>query len=136
MGSNEFKLAARVYYEDTDAAGIVYHANYLKFMERARTEWLRSLGYDQRKLAEDHQVGFVVRKMDIDFMLPARLDDELNIVSSLHKCGRASMMFLQTVFRDETALCSASVKVGCIDLHTGKPQPMSEQLYREIKNAG
>ena len=105
-------------------------------MERARTEWLRALGYDQRKLAEDYQVGFVVRKMDIDFVLPAQLDDELNIVSSLQKCGRASMVFLQTVYRDETPLCSASVKVGCIDLHRGKPQPMSEQLYREIKNAG
>lgn len=136
MGSKEFKLAARVYYEDTDAAGIVYHANYLKFMERARTEWLRSLGYDQYKLAEDHQVGFVVRKMDIDFILPARLDDELNIVSSLQKCGRASMVFSQTVYRDNTALCGAIVKVGCINLHSGRPQPMSDELYREIKNAG
>ena len=136
MGSKEFKLTARVYYEDTDAAGIVYHANYLKFMERARTEWLRSLGYDQHKLAEDHQVGCVVRKMDIDFIQPARLDDELNIVSNLQKCGRASMIFSQTVYRDNVALCGATVKVGCINLQSGRPQAMSDELYREIKNAG
>ena len=136
MGSKEFKLTARVYYEDTDAAGIVYHANYLKFMERARTEWLRSLGYDQHKLAEDHQVGFVVRKMDIDFIQPARLDDELNIVSNLQKCGRASMIFSQTVYRDNVVLCGATVKVGCINLQSGRPQAMSDELYREIKNAG
>ncbi|MGR8947627.1 MAG: tol-pal system-associated acyl-CoA thioesterase [Gammaproteobacteria bacterium] len=136
MGSKQFTLRARVYYEDTDAAGIVYHANYLKFMERARTEWLRAIGYDQFVLAREHQVGFVVRKMDIDFVRPARLDDEINIISRLSKCGRASMVFQQSICREQEVLCGAEVKVGCIDLRSGRPQPMSEQLYREIKNAG
>lgn len=136
MAATEFKITARVYYEDTDAAGIVYHANYLKFMERARTEWLRQLGYDQQQLAREHQVGFVVRKMTIDFILPAKLDDEIEVVSTLERCGRASMIFAQTVSRTNQALCQAEVKVGCINLQTGSPQPMAEALYREIKNAG
>lgn len=134
--ATEFKIKARVYYEDTDAAGIVYHANYLKFMERARTEWLRHVGYDQQQLASEHQVGFVVRKMTIDFILPARLDDEIEVISTLERCGRASMIFDQTVSRDQQALCQAEVKVGCINLQTGSPQAMAEALYREIKNAG
>lgn len=145
----EFTLRTRVYYEDTDAAGIVYHANYLKFMERARTEWLRHIGYDQRKIATEYQLGFVVRKMEIDFIRPARLDDQLNIVSTVKRCGKASIVFLQSVKRiisDEQVeqneisdatdvFCQAEVKVGCIDLTTGAPQAMVENLYREIKNA-
>ena len=146
---SEFTLRTRVYYEDTDAAGIVYHANYLKFMERARTEWLRQIGYDQRKLATEYQLGFVVRKMDIDFIRPARLDDELDIISTVKRCGKASIVFLQSVNRlignGETQqttssqapyiFCQAEVKVGCIDLATGAPQAMVDNLYREIKHA-
>ena len=136
MTSRQFKITIRVYYEDTDAAGIVYHANYLKFMERARTEWLRQVGYDQRQLAREQNVGFVVRKMTIDFIKPAKLDDQLEIVSALARCGRASMLFEQTVTHKHQILCQAQVKVGCIDLQTGSPQPMAEALYREIKDAG
>lgn len=145
----EFTLHTRVYYEDTDAAGIVYHANYLKFMERARTEWLRRLGYDQRQLAVEHELGFVVRKMVIDFIRPARLDDRLEIVSKVTRCGKASIIFLQSINKlgnadqiEDTACvqqpelyCQAEVKVGCIDLASGAPQAMSENLYREIKHA-
>ena len=135
MANKAFKLPARIYYEDTDAAGIVYHANYLRFMERARTEWLRALGYDQYQLATVHKVGFVVGKMTIDFVQPARLDDEIEVVSVVLKCGRASMVFEQSIYRQQQVLCTAEVKVGCIDLHTGRPQAMAETLYREIKNA-
>ena len=131
----EFKIKSRVYYEDTDAAGIIYHANYLKFMERARTEWLRHVGYEQQQLANTYGVGFVVRKMTLDFALPGHLDDEIEVVSSLERCGRASMVFLQTIYRDQETLCRAEVKVGCINLQTGSPQPMAEALYRDIKNA-
>lgn len=145
----EFTLQTRVYYEDTDAAGIVYHANYLKFMERARTEWLRKLGYDQRQLAVEHELGFVVRKMAIDFIRPARLDDKLAIVSKVVRCGKASIVFLQSVnhlvdgegtqdgnnTQTPQVFCQAEVKVGCIDLASGAPQAMSENLYREIKHA-
>ena len=144
----EFILHTRVYYEDTDAAGIVYHANYLKFMERARTEWLRQLGYDQRALAIEHELGFVVRKMTIDFVRPAKLDDELEIVSTVLRCGKASIVFLQHVNQMDSGVgvgnghaqnlrvyCKAEVKVGCIDLASGGPQAMSENLYREIKHA-
>ncbi|MEM7465545.1 MAG: tol-pal system-associated acyl-CoA thioesterase [Pseudomonadota bacterium] len=136
MPQTEFTLQARVYFEDTDASGIVYHANYLRFAERARTEWLRKIGYDQNRLAEEQDLAFVVRKMTIDFAQPARLDDELAIVSTLERVGRASMVFLQTIYRDNLLLCALNVKVGCINLKTGKPQPMSDHLHREIVNAG
>ena len=108
----EFILHTRVYYEDTDAAGIVYHANYLKFMERARTEWLRQLGYDQRALAIEHELGFVVRKMTIDFVRPAKLDDELEIVSTVLRCGKASIVFLQHVNQMDTLFFSSSCAVA------------------------
>lgn len=131
----EFKLQTRVYYEDTDAAGIVYHANYLKFMERARTEWLRQLGYSQFALATRHGVGFVVRKMTIAFILPARLDDELEVASTIIRTGKASMIFDQRLRCETKTLCTATVKVGCIDLQHGGARAMPEQLYLEIKNA-
>lgn len=145
---SEFTLQTRVYYEDTDAAGIVYHANYLKFMERARTEWLRQLGYDQRQLAAEHELAFVVRKMAIDFIRPARLDDKLEIVSKVTRCGKASIVFLQSVnyLVDEGTqnvnstqtpliFCRAEVKAGCIGLSNGAPRAMPDNLYREIKHA-
>ena len=134
---NEFRWPVRVYFEDTDAAGIVYHANYLKFMERARTEWLRRLGYDQSEFAADEQFGFVVRKMTIDFIKAAMLDDELEVVSVLEHCNRASMLFRQTVVavRDQIELCAADVKVACIDLARRRAIRIPKPLYAELLNA-
>ena len=118
----EFSWPVRVYYEDTDAGGVVYHANYLAFMERARTEWLRALGFGQRALAEDLGVLFAVRSMELDFLKPARFDDELTVTASIETLARARIDFLQEV-RSESAeaLCRGRVRVACIDGESFRP---------------
>ena len=105
----------RVYYEDTDAAGIVYYANYLKFAERARTEALRLSGIDQSELMRDHKVGFVVRKCTADFLKPAMLDDLLTIESSLHDISKVSMVMHQTIRRGTEKLVTLEVKLAVVD---------------------
>ena len=92
-----YRFAVRVYYEDTDAAGVVYYANYLKFMERARTEWLRTLGFEQSQLVREQGLGFVARSVSIDYLKPARLDDMLDVVSGIDTASRAQIVFAQRV---------------------------------------
>ena len=107
----------RVYYEDTDFSGAVYHANYLRFMERARTEMLRALGVDQGAALSggaDERFGFVVRAMTIDFHRPARMDDWLAVETTVEKIGAATLELLQTVTRDGETLASARVRVACV----------------------
>lgn len=105
----------RVYYEDTDAAGVVYYANYLKFCERARTEWLRKLGVSQQRLLAEHNLGFVVAHFSADYLKPAELDDELVVTSSIPDVGAATITFRQEVHRSGTLLFAATVKVACVD---------------------
>ena len=105
----------RVYYEDTDAGGIVYHANYLNFAERARTEALRDAGINQSLLWQSHGVGFVVRHAGIDYSRPARLDDALVVETQLEKWGRASLTLLQTIRRGEETLAKVHIKLAVID---------------------
>ena len=93
--SNEFSLPVRVYYEDTDAGGVVYHANYLRFMERARTEWLRALGFEQDRLAQELGIVFVLASLDIQSRKPARFNDALSVTSSISTVGRVSILFKQ-----------------------------------------
>ena len=116
-----FEFPVRVYYEDTDAGGVVYHANYLRFFERARTEWLRALGFGQQAMIHDHHRLFVVRRADTRFQAPARLDDSLLIRSRLTRLGRASLEFLQECHRDGQAMASAVVEVGCLDSSSFRP---------------
>ncbi len=132
--SREFRWPIRIYYEDTDAAGIVYHANYLKFMERARTEWLRYLGYEQNELAAVVGIAFVVRKIAIDYIRPARFNDEIEVVSSVSRVGRASMEFDQNVVAGDELFSRAEVKIGCIDAQTLRPTAMPPDIYTEITN--
>ena len=132
--SREFCWPIRIYYEDTDAAGIVYHANYLKFMERARTEWLRQLGYEQNQLAASIGILFVVRKINIDYIGPARFNDELMVLSSVLRLGRASLEFAQNVVANPDILSRARVKLGCIDANTLRPRAMPADIYSEIAN--
>lgn len=106
-----FTIPVRVYYEDTDAGGIVYYVNYLKFMERARTEWLRSLGWDQSLLP----VLFVVRKVETEYFQPARLDDLLQVDACLETSRGARLIFLQQIKREGELLCQARVEVACVD---------------------
>jgi len=113
--SSEFTWEVRVYYEDTDAGGIVYYANYLKFFERARTEWLRSLGVNQDILLREHDAMFVVKNVSADYHAPARLDDVIKLTLRIDKLGRASIQFLQEAWCGDRLLNTAHVKVGCVD---------------------
>ncbi|CAN5315595.1 tol-pal system-associated acyl-CoA thioesterase [soil metagenome] len=111
----------RVYYEDTDAGGVVYYANYLRFFERARTELLRSTGVDQRPLLETSRIGFVVRRLAIDYLATARLDDLLTITTTVSRIRNASIDFEQTAWRDGIRLAAAAVRIAAIDVDRGKP---------------
>jgi acyl-CoA thioester hydrolase len=113
--SSEFTWEVRVYYEDTDAGGIVYYANYLKFFERARTEWLRSLGVNQDILLREHDAMFVVKNVSADYHAPARLDDVIKLTLRIDKLGRASIQFVQEAWCGDRLLNTAHVKVGCVD---------------------
>lgn len=127
-----FKWPVTVYYEDTDAGGVVYHSNYLKFFERARTELLRSVGVSQNILLEQN-IGFVVRHMDIDFIQGARLDDQLQVVTTISELKRASLTFCQEIVNpDDKALCKAMVKVACIDNQKMKPKAMPQSIISEL----
>ena len=112
---HRYVFSVRVYYEDTDAAGVVYYANYLRYLERARTEWLRALGFEQGDLARDGGIAFAVRSLGVEYLKPARLDDALDIVSEIETVGRAQLLFHQRVERKGEALVTATVRVACID---------------------
>jgi acyl-CoA thioester hydrolase len=131
-GAPEHRFPVRVYYEDTDAGGIVYYANYLKFAERARTEFLRSLGSEHHAMKEHHGVEFVVRSMEADYILPARLDDELTVCSCLITLGGASMTARQIVKRDDEDLVNMSVQLACVSAG-GKPARMPGALRIALK---
>jgi acyl-CoA thioester hydrolase len=118
---NKFVWPVRVYYEDTDGGGVVYHANYLKFMERARTEWLRSLGFDQTALRNDPGVLFVVREVRLKYRKPACFNDALSVVTELSSSGRSLLEFGQTILRGEEVLTEAKVEVVCVDAERFKP---------------
>ncbi|MEX2524429.1 MAG: tol-pal system-associated acyl-CoA thioesterase [Gammaproteobacteria bacterium] len=119
---DEFHWPVRVYYEDTDAGGVVYHSNYLKFMERARTEWLRAIGFSQQYLREKEGIIFVVADMNIRFRKPAVFDEELTVTSTIKDMNAASLNFNQTITnsRAET-ICNANVTVACLEAATFRP---------------
>lgn len=116
-----FHWPVRVYYEDTDGGGVVYHANYLKFMERARTEWLRSLGLEQTTLRSDMNILFVVREVQLKFLRPACFNDAIEVVSHLVRVGRSLLEFEQTILRGDETLTKSRVEVVCIDAQRFKP---------------
>jgi acyl-CoA thioester hydrolase len=124
-----FRWASRVYWEDTDGGGIVYYANYLRFLERARTEWLRSLGFSQLKLAEEPGVLFAVVSLSIEYRRPAKLDDELLITCEPAIEGAASVRFAQRIYRGaDELLVEANVRVACIDARTLRPKRLPDFL--------
>lgn len=134
--SAEFRLPLRVYYEDTDAAGIVYHANYLKFMERARTEWLRALGFEQDELARRHGIAFVVRNAELDYVRAARFNDELIATCAALRCGRASVEFAQQVLGPGGKLCcSGRIRVGSVDFRKMVPMRIPLSIFERISHA-
>jgi acyl-CoA thioester hydrolase len=129
-----FSIKCRVYWEDTDAGGVVYYANYLKFMERCRTDWLRALGVDQRRLRAQRQLQFAVVNLEVAFRRPAVLDDEVLVTAELERLSGATIRFKQTIMRDETQLIDSSVRVACLDSGTLKPRAIPTDLFTEWRN--
>jgi len=134
---NPFVWKVRVYWEDTDAGGVVYHSRYLNFFERARTEWLRSMGVHQAKMANENNTIFVIRNMNINFAMAARLDDELNTTVHSVEAPGARMVFKQDMVRcsDQQLIASADVTAVCLKADSFKPTRMPEWIRAEIKNA-
>ena len=130
----KFNLVQRIYWEDTDAGGVVYYANYLKFMERCRTEWLRFLGVDQRRLRLDRGLQFAVVSVTVDFLLPAILNDEIIVTAELERLSGATISFKQTIMRGEAQLIDASTRVACLDSGTLKPRAIPTDLFLEWRN--
>ena len=128
-----FDWPVRVYYEDTDSGGVVYHANYLKFMERARTEWLRERGFEQDSLKDEHNCLFAVHSMQINYRLPALFNDALVIRTEITTMSGASIQFEQSVLRDGELLCHASVRVACLDALRFKPRPIPSFILTEMQ---
>jgi acyl-CoA thioester hydrolase len=124
-----------VYWEDTDAGGVVYYANYLKFMERCRTEWLRDLRVDQLKLRAERNLQFAVVSVSVDFLKPAVLHDEILVTAELQRLGGATIVFKQTIMRGEEQLIDATARVACLDSGTLKPRPIPRDLFVEWRNA-
>jgi acyl-CoA thioester hydrolase len=125
------ELRVRIYYEDTDAAGIVYYANYLRFLERGRTEFLRTLGHDQNVLMREG-VAFAVRSVSAEFLKPAKLDDLLTVETAIASLGRAQVTFAQRVLRGHELLLDAKIRVACIDPVRGKPIPMPRTIHEQL----
>jgi acyl-CoA thioester hydrolase len=130
----EFLWPVRVYYEDTDSGGVVYYANYLKFMERGRTEWLRSLGFEQDELREKEGVLFAVRKVGVEFRSPARFNDALQVSVRIISRGKASLGFRQEIrsAADGRLLCDGEIKVACVDASSFRPIPIPQALLSVI----
>lgn len=123
-----FQLPVRVYYEDTDAAGVVYYANYLRFMERARTEWLASIGFDLDRLERERGIVFVVHRVDIEYRRPAKLLDRLDVTLTLLSAGRATLVAGQSVCRGDETLTQARVTLACLNRETWRPARIPEPL--------
>ena len=128
-----FSWPTRVYWEDTDAGGVVYHAQYVAFLERARTEWLRFRGHGQEQLRNEHDLVFAVRAMQLDFLGPARLDDLLTVTVQIRTCKRASVVFRQSILRGEQVLLTAEVRVAVLSAASFRPKPAPDALYEEFK---
>ena len=134
-----FSWPLRVYYEDTDAGGVVFYVNYLKFFERARTEWLRAKGYSQQQLVNDKGLIFVVKAASVDYMAPARLDDELRVSVAIKELRNASLTLTQQVWRvgqlvdQPQLLATGQVTIVCVNAETIRPQPIPAEMVEQIK---
>jgi len=133
-----FRMALRVYWEDTDAAGIVFYANFLKFFERARTEWLRTKGYSQEQLRTERGTGFIVTDASISYRRPARLDDLIDVTVALTRVGQASLQIAQQASRivpDGTneLLADGTIRIGCVELGTYRPRRIPTEILQSIQ---
>lgn len=133
MAAAVFTWPVRVYYEDTDASGVVYHASYVRWCERARTEWLRARGGRQQALIEREALAFTVASLEIAFLRPARLDDDLQVSVEVEELRLASLRIRQAVTREGQLLARAAVRIGCVDVATFRPRPLPPQLHASMK---
>ncbi|GAB3335007.1 tol-pal system-associated acyl-CoA thioesterase [Marilutibacter aestuarii] len=129
-----FSLPIRIYWEDTDAGGVVYHANYVAYLERARTEWMRSHGHGQDALRTREDLVFAVRGIAVDYLKPARLDDALEVSAVLRQVRRASMVFAQEVRRGDEVLVVAQVRIAALDAAGFRPRAIPQPLYDQLKS--
>ena len=133
-----FHLTVRVYYEDTDAGGVVYYANYLKFFERARTEWLRGFGFNQQEMVQSRGVIMVVKNTSVEYHAPAKLDDELKVDVMVEHLGRASVQFVQQVWRmtpdAPQLLATGHIKVACLNSTAFRPCPFPDDLLQKLRS--
>ncbi|MBS3963432.1 MAG: tol-pal system-associated acyl-CoA thioesterase [Methylomonas sp.] len=128
-----FDWPVRVYYEDTDAGGVVFYANYLKFFERARTEMLRSLGFEQDVLRLEQNVIFVVRSVRVDYLKPARFNDMLNVTAKISEYTKTTLSFEQTIIRHDQTLCTGDVRIACLDAQTLKPKAIPSAILELLR---
>ena len=129
-----FIWPVRVYYEDTDAGGVVFYANYLKFFERARTEMLRAMGYELDVLAATEGIIFVVRSVQLDYLRPARFNEQLQVSATVGLAKKASLTFEQVVRRGDDVLCKGIIRIACLDVQTMRPKVIFEDLLEQLKN--
>jgi acyl-CoA thioester hydrolase len=130
-----FAASFDVYWEDTDAGGVVYYANYFRFLDRCRTDWLRALGVDQQQLRAERKLQFVVVNITVDFLRPAVLHDEILVTAALKRLAGATIHFRQTIMRGDEQLIDAAVRVACLDSGTLKPRAIPKDLFTEWRNA-
>jgi acyl-CoA thioester hydrolase len=130
-----FSVAFSIYWEDTDAGGVVYYANYLKFLERCRTDWLRAMRVDQQRLRAEQKLQFVVVNIEVAYLRPAVLHDEILVTAELERLSGATIVFKQTIMRGTEQLIHATVRVACLDSGTLKPRPIPKDLFTEWRNA-
>lgn len=132
--NKQFNWPVRVYYEDTDAGGVVFYANYLKFYERARTEMLRAMGFEQDELMAQQHVIFVVRSVQVDYLQPAKFNDLLSVSASLSLVKNASLIFEQTIRRQDDLLNKATIRIACLNSDTMRPQLIPDHLKQALNN--
>ena len=128
----EFSWPVRVYYEDTDAGGVVFYANYLKFFERARTEMLRSLGFEQDSLRDRENLLFVVRSVAIDYLKPARFNEQIDVSAKVVEYKKASLTFEQAITRQQDLLCTGIVRIACLDAQCMRPKPIPNDILQQL----
>jgi acyl-CoA thioester hydrolase len=134
MMKTKFIWPVRVYYEDTDAGGVVFYANYLKFFERARTEMLRAAGFEQDELIANEGVIFVVRAVQVDYLSPARFNEQINVSAEVVLAKKASLTFEQSITRGDDLLCKSIIRIACLDAVTMRPKVIPENLLELLKN--
>lgn len=129
----EFSWPIRVYYEDTDAGGVVFYANYLKFFERARTELLRSFGFEQDQLIAEQNIIFVVRSVTVNYLKPARFNEQIEVSANIIETKKTSLIFEQAITRQQDVLCNGTIRIACLDAQNMRPTPIPIAILEQLR---